>query len=200
MSESSHARLSSSRMGRRSSSHNQPCTSSHVCTNVCTSVCTNVCANGAWLLRRFWGGGEQRTLALSVISMVKSEEDRVVRPNDAETVYNITIEILDQLTGGRDATKQRLEQIDFSNRRFQLLSLRGIEFIGHHNHADRDAVSMIMLGNNQLTSLVDLILADKSSPLFRRVENIFAPHNYIRNLCSTVHCRCRIHGRRRWNV
>ena len=59
--------------------------------------------------------------------MQKSEADRVVRSNDLESIYNITIEVLDDLVGGRDATKQRLEQIDFSASKFRLLSLSGIE-------------------------------------------------------------------------
>ena len=75
--------------------------------------------------------------------MPKSEADRIIRSNDLETTYNITIEVLDRLVGGRDATKQRLEQIDFSAQKFQLLSLSGLEFIGHHNPEDRLAVQML---------------------------------------------------------
>jgi hypothetical protein len=117
--------------------------------------------------------------------MPKSEADRIIRSNDLETTYNITIEVLDRLVGGRDATKQRLEQIDFSAQKFQLLSLSGLEFIGHHNPEDRLAVQMLAVGNNQLTSLLELVPANLQGPLFPNVENIFAPSNYIRNICSS---------------
>lgn len=66
--------------------------------------------------------------------MPKSEQNRIIRSNDGEVIYNITVEVLDALVGGKDVTKRRLEQIDFSNRQFQLLSLRGLEFIGHQNN------------------------------------------------------------------
>ena len=52
--------------------------------------------------------------------MPKSEDSRVIRSNDGEVIYNITAEVLDALLGGKDVTKKRLEQIDFSNRQFQL--------------------------------------------------------------------------------
>ena len=40
------------------------------------------------------------------------------------------IEALDDLLGGNDVTQQRLESLNFSSKKFNLVSLDGIEFIG----------------------------------------------------------------------
>ena len=82
---------------------------------------------------------------------------RYIGSNDNESIYNITIEVLDGLLGDSDVTQQKLQQVEFNDDKFQLLSLEGIDFIGVADPKLREDITTISVQNNQLTTLVDLV-------------------------------------------
>ena len=104
------------------------------------------------------------------------------RSNDNETTYNITIEVLDGLLGDSDVTQQKLQQVEFNDAKFQLLSLEGIDFIGVADPKLREDITTISVQNNQLTTLVDLI-----APLLALRVREKSPYSFVR--LSTV-CLC----------
>jgi hypothetical protein len=109
---------------------------------------------------------------------------RYIGSNDNESIYNITIEVLDGLLGDSDVTQQKLQQVEFNDAKFQLLSLEGIDFIGVADPKLREDITTISVQDNQLTTLVDLVAPLTNKPLFPRLEHIFAPHNFIQFICS----------------
>ena len=121
--------------------------------------------------------------------MERPQQDGVPAPfvgsNDAEGIFNITIEVLDALLGNVDATKQRLQVLDFSEPHFQLLSLSGIDFIGVSSPSIRAGVKTLNVASNQLTTLIDLVDPLTQKALFPRIEHIFAPNNLIQYMCSS---------------
>eukprot|EP00753_Platysulcus_tardus_P012914 PLAT3572.4.p1 GENE.PLAT3572.4~~PLAT3572.4.p1 ORF type:complete len:1762 (+),score=1161.22 PLAT3572.4:60-5345(+) len=103
---------------------------------------------------------------------------------DEHIITHLNMEVLDFLIGG-DITKKSLEQINFSDDQFQLQTLRGLELVGEGNPASRDEVLEFHLENNQLESLLELVLSSGQS-LFTHVQQIFASNNNIQYLCSSV--------------
>ena len=109
---------------------------------------------------------------------------RYIGSNDNESIYNLTIEVLDGLLGNTDVTQQKLQQIEFNDAKFQLLSLEGIDFIGVADQKLREDITTISVQDNQLTTLVDLVAPLTKKPIFPRLAHIFAPHNFIQFICS----------------
>jgi hypothetical protein len=67
---------------------------------------------------------------MSDSTQYRSLSDRHVGSNTKDVIFSLTIEALDDLLGGNDVTQQRLESLNFSSKKFNLVSLDGIEFIG----------------------------------------------------------------------
>lgn len=111
--------------------------------------------------------------------------DRVVGSNTRDVIFSLTIEALDDLLGGSDVTQQRLEALEFSSDKFNLVSLDGIEFIGVADVSLRQDIHTLSIQNNQLTTLVELVQPLTKQPLFENLAHIFAPNNYIQFLCSS---------------
>ena len=111
---------------------------------------------------------------------------RYIGSNDNESIYNLTIEVLDGLLGNTDVTQQKLQQIEFNDAKFQLLSLEGIDFIGVADQKLREDITTISVQDNQLTTLVDLVAPLTKKPIFPRLAHKFAPHNFIQFICSCL--------------